>query len=279
MNRSTTGLVGSVATMSTERFEAIQLDTTDGVATITLNRPAQFNALNLQMARELLAATIELDESPDVRCVVITGAGKAFFAGGDLSAFGTAGDTVGALLKEMTAYFHGAVSRLAAMDAPVIAKVNGVAAGAGFSFMLACDLAVAASSAKFTMAYTRSGLTPDGSSTWFLPRTVGLRRAQELTLLNPTLTAAQALDWGLITRVVGDDELDTTVAEMARAIATGPTRTLGAAKRLLRESADHGLEAQMEIEARQIAAIAKTDDGREGIAAFLGKRAPTYTGR
>jgi 2-(1,2-epoxy-1,2-dihydrophenyl)acetyl-CoA isomerase len=264
--------------MSTERFEAIALNVTDGVATITLNRPAQFNALNLQMARELLAATIELDESPDVRCVVITGAGKAFFAGGDLSSFGSAGDGLGALLKEMTAYFHGAVSRLVAMDAPVIAKINGVAAGAGFSFMLACDLAVAAASARFTMAYTRSGLTPDGSSTWFLPRTVGLRRAQELTLLNPTLSASQALEWGLITRVVTDEELDATVAGMARSIATGPTRTLGAAKRLLRESADHGLEAQMEIEARQIAAIAKTADGREGVAAFLAKRAPTYTG-
>ncbi len=263
----------------TPAYETIQLHVEAGVATITLNRPAQFNALNLQMSKDLLDATIRLDENPEVRCVVLTGNGKAFFAGGDLSGFGAAGDSRGALLKEMTTYFHGAISRLAAMNAPVIAKINGVAAGAGFSAMLACDLAVAAASAKFTMAYTRSGLTPDGSSTWFLPRTVGLRRAQELTLLNPTLSAEQALEWGLITKVVPDADLDTAVAEMAASLAAGPTLTLGGAKRLLRESADHGLEAQMEREARSIASIALTADGREGVAAFLEKRAAVYQGR
>ncbi len=260
-------------------YETIQLHFAAGVATITLDRPAQFNALNLQMSKDLLDAAIRLDEDPGVRCVVLTGAGKAFFAGGDLSGFGAAGDSRGALLKEMTTYFHGAISRLGSINAPVIAKVNGVAAGAGFSTMLACDLAVAATSAKFTMAYTRAGLTPDGSSTWFLPRTVGLRRAQELTLLNPTLTADQALDWGLITKVVPDAELDAAVAEMAAMIAAGPTLTLGRAKRLLRESADHGLETQMEREARAIAASSLTADGREGVAAFLGKRAAVFQGR
>ncbi len=260
-------------------YETILLDIAESVATITLNRPAQFNALNLQMAKDLLHATIQLDEDPSVRCVVLTGAGKAFFAGGDLSTFGEAGDGRGALLKEMTTYFHGAISRLAAMDAPVIAKINGVAAGAGFSTMLACDLAVAASSAKFTMAYTKSGLTPDGSSTWFLPRTVGLRRAQELTLLNPTLSADEALQWGLITRVVPAEELDNTVNTMAAAIAAGPTKTLAGAKRLLRTSSENGLETQMELEARQIAAASLTQDGREGVSAFLEKRAPTYLGR
>lgn len=260
-------------------YETIDVDLQAGIATITLNRPAQFNALNLQMSKDLLDATIRLDEDPAVRCVVLTGAGKAFFAGGDLSGFGAAGDGRGGLLKEMTTYFHGAIARLGAMNAPVIAKINGVAAGAGFSTMLACDLAVAAASAKFTMAYTRSGLTPDGSSTWFLPRTVGLRRAQELTLLNPTLTADQALEWGLITKVVPDAELAGAVAEMAALIAAGPTLTLGGAKRLLRMSADHGLETQMEHEARSIAAISLTRDGREGVAAFLEKRAAVFEGR
>jgi 2-(1,2-epoxy-1,2-dihydrophenyl)acetyl-CoA isomerase len=260
-------------------FETIMLDQSDGVATITLNRPAQFNALNLQMSKDLLAATIALDEDPTVRCVVLTGAGKAFFAGGDLSTFGDAGDGRGALLKEMTTYFHGAIARLAAMDAPVIAKINGVAAGAGFSTMLACDIAVASASAKFTMAYTKAGLTPDGSSTWFLPRTVGLRRAQELTLLNPTLTADEALTWGLVTRVVPAEELDAAVATMAASIASGPTKTLGGAKRLLRASADNGLETQMELEARQIAAASLTHDGREGVSAFLEKRVAVFTGQ
>jgi 2-(1,2-epoxy-1,2-dihydrophenyl)acetyl-CoA isomerase len=261
-----------------QTYSTLLVDITDHVGTITLNRPDQFNALDLQMSKDLLAATIGFDENPDVRCVVITGAGKAFFAGGDLSGFGAAGDGRGALLKEMTTYFHGAIARLAHMDAPVIAKVNGVAAGAGFSTVLACDLAIATSSAKFTMAYTKSGLTPDGSSTWFLPRTVGLRRAQELTLLNPVLTAQQARDWGIITQVVDDGELDAAVAAMATMLANGPTKTLGAAKRLLRQSADHGLETQMDDEARAIAAASLTHDGREGVTAFLEKRPATFTG-
>jgi 2-(1,2-epoxy-1,2-dihydrophenyl)acetyl-CoA isomerase len=260
-------------------YETITLVQQGGIATITLNRPAQFNALNLQMSKDLLNVAIGLDEDPSVRCVVLTGAGKAFFAGGDLSAFGDAGDGRGALLKEMTTYFHGAIARFASMNAPVIAKVNGVAAGAGFSMMLACDLAVAASSAKFTMAYTRSGLTPDGSSTWFLPRTVGLRRAQELTLLNPTLSAAQALEWGLVTRVVDDAELDAQTTELAESLAAGPTLTLGAAKRLLRDSADHGLASQMELESQAIARASLTHDGREGVNAFLDKRLAQFTGQ
>jgi 2-(1,2-epoxy-1,2-dihydrophenyl)acetyl-CoA isomerase len=263
----------------TVSYETILLDQRDGVATITLNRPAQFNALDLQMSKDLLSATINLSEDASVRCVVITGAGKAFFAGGDLSSFGAAGDARGALIKEMTAYFHGAISRLAHMNAPVIAKINGPAAGAGFSMMLACDLALAAESAKFTMAYTKAGLSPDGSSTWFLPRTVGLRRAQELTLLNPTLTAAQALEWGLVTRVVADDALNTAVDELAQQIADGPTLSLGAAKRLLRTSSDHSLEAQMEYESQAIAAASLSADGREGVAAFTEKRAPRFNGR
>jgi 2-(1,2-epoxy-1,2-dihydrophenyl)acetyl-CoA isomerase len=260
-------------------YETIVVDHRGGVATITLNRPAQFNALNLQMSKDLLQATISLDEDPSVRCVVVTGAGKAFFAGGDLSVFGEAGAGRGAMLKEMTTYFHGAIARLAAMNAPVVAKINGVAAGAGFSLMLACDIAVAATSAKFTMAYTRAGLTPDGSSTWFLPRTVGLRRAQELTLLNPTLSATQALEWGLVTRVVDDANLEAETTAIANELAQGPTLSLGSAKRLLRESADHGLVSQMEYESREIAQASLTVDGLEGVDAFLTKRPAAFRGR
>jgi 2-(1,2-epoxy-1,2-dihydrophenyl)acetyl-CoA isomerase len=260
-------------------YETLLTERSDAIVTVTLNRPAQFNALNLQMSKDLLDVAIRVDEDASIRCVVLTGAGKAFFAGGDLSSFGAAGDLRGALIKEMTAAFHGAISRLARMDAPVIAKINGVAAGAGFSTMLACDIAIAARSAKFTMAYTRAGLSPDGSSTWYLPRTVGLRRAQEITLLNLTLTAEQALDWGLVTRVVDDSDLDAAVSAIATELADGPTRTIGVAKRLLRDSSDHGLETQMEHEARAIAAMSLTDDGREGVSAFMEKRAARFTGR
>ncbi len=259
-------------------LEQVLFAVTDGVATITLNRPEQFNALTLRMARELHLAAIACDENPEVRAVVITGNGKAFFAGGDLSSFDAAGDDRSALIKEMTTYFHAAISRFNRMDAPVIAAVNGVAAGAGFSLMMSTDLAYAARSAKFTMAYTRAGLTPDGSSTYFLPRLVGLRRAQELTLTNRTLTAEEAQQWGLLTDVVNDGDLMANVAALAIGLAKGPTRSFGASKRLMRDGINETLETQMELETRAIAAASLRHDGREGVAAFLAKRAPVFTG-
>lgn len=259
-------------------FEHIELVVDGAVATVTLNRPAQFNALNLRMARELHLAAIACDENPTVRAVVITGAGKAFFAGGDLGEFDAAGDGRGALIKEMTTYFHAAISRFNRMDPPVIAAINGVAAGAGFSLMLSTDLAIAARSAKFTMAYTRAGLTPDGSSTYFLPRIVGIRRAQELTLTNRTLTADEALSWGLVTDVVNDGDLFEHVMSLARQLADGPTKSFGVAKRLMRDGINETLETQMEYETRAIAAASLRADGREGVAAFLAKRPPLFLG-
>ena len=259
-------------------MEFVLYSVCDGVAKVTLNRPAQFNALNLGMARELYDAAIACGEDPAVRAVVITGAGKAFFAGGDLASFHEAGDRRAALIREMTSAFHGAIARFNSIDAPVIAAVNGVAAGAGFSMMLSCDLAIAARSAKFSMAYTKAGLTPDGSSTYFLARTVGLRRAQELTLTNRTLTADEALDWGLLTRVVDDAVFGESVDQLAQEIAKGPTRSFGAAKRLIRKGFDESLETQMENETGEIAAASVRRDGREGVDAFLGKRAPVFHG-
>lgn len=259
-------------------MDHVLFDVADGVATVTLNRPAQFNALNLAMARELYEVALACGEDRNVRAVVVTGAGKAFFAGGDLASFHEAGDRRGALIREMTAHFHAAIARFNSLDAPVIAAVNGVAAGAGFSMMLSCDLAVAARSAKFSMAYTKAGLTPDGSSTYFLGRTVGLRRAQELMLTNRTLTADEALDWGLLTRVVDDVSFRESVDQLAREIAAGPTRSFGAAKRLVRKGFDESLETQMENETGEIAAASLRRDGREGVDAFLAKRAPVFVG-
>jgi 2-(1,2-epoxy-1,2-dihydrophenyl)acetyl-CoA isomerase len=208
--------------------------------------------------------------------VLITGSGRFFCAGGDLKSFAAQGDELPRHLKQVTADFHAAVSRLNRMDAPVVIAVNGVAAGAGFSFALAGDLAVAAESARFTMAYTRAGLTPDGSSTYFLPRLVGLRRAKELTLTNRTLTAAEALGWGLVNQVVPDAELAETARALARELAGGATLALGAAKRLLDGGLNATLETAMEDEAQAISAMARTADGREGIAAFLEKRPPAF---
>jgi 2-(1,2-epoxy-1,2-dihydrophenyl)acetyl-CoA isomerase len=164
------------------------------------------------------------------------------------------------------------------MDAPVIAAVNGSAGGAGVSLCLFADLVLAADSAKFTLAYTRAGLSPDGGSTYFLPRIVGVRRALELALTNRVLTAKEALDWGIVTRVVPDGELLTEAHMLAQQLAGGATRAYGAAKRLLHHSFAESLETQMELEAQAIAAQARTRDAREGIAAFIAKRKASFSG-
>ena len=259
-------------------YETILFEADSGVATVTLNRPEAANGMNAALIKELSDASIRCDEDRAIRAVVITGAGRFFSAGGDVKSFAAAGDDVGVLIKELTMYLHAAIARFAKMDAPVIAAVNGVAAGAGFSLAAACDLAVAAKSAMFLSAYTAAGLTPDGSSTYFLPRLVGMRRATELMLTNRRLSADEALEWGLINEVVADDEAVARAHEIAAELATGPTATYGAVKRLLQASASSALETQMEFEARTIAGSARSSDGREGITAFNEKRPPEYTG-
>ncbi len=259
-------------------FETLTLDVSDGIARITLNRPDAANSVNLQLAKDLMEAALACDEDPAARVVLLTGSGKMFCAGGDLGAFGAAGEAVPALLKEMTTYLHAAVSSFARMRAPVIAAVNGTAAGAGFSLAVSTDLAIAAESARFTMAYTQVGLTPDGSSTYFLPRLLGTRRTLELMLTNRALTAAEALEWGLVNRVVPDAELEAEATKLAQRLAAGPTGAFGATKKLVLSSGTESLESQMEKESRAIASAARQPDGREGIEAFLAKRKPKFSG-
>ena len=247
------------------------------VARITFNRPDVYNAMNLPFMRELRAAA-EACAKSGARAVVLTGAGRAFSAGGDLGAFAAAPDPEAAL-REMADILHEAVEIFARMDAPVIAAVNGTAAGAGLSVACMCDLVVAASSAKFTMAYTNAGLCPDGSSTFFVPRLIGLRRTQELVFTNRVLSAAEALDWQLVTRVVPDAELEGEVSKLAARLAAGPTRAYGVAKRMLLASAARDLTEQLDLESRSISGLSATPDGQEGIRAFLDRRAPAFTGR
>lgn len=258
-------------------YQTLRFERDAGIARIVLARPPA-NALDLGMARELAQVALACDEDPGVRAVVLTGDGKTFCAGGDLGSFAAEGERAPALLKEITASLHLAIARFARMRAPLIGAVNGVAAGAGFSLVAACDLAVAAGSARFTMAYTRAGLVPDGSSTFYLPRLIGLRRTQELMITNRLLSAAEALEWGILTRVVPDAELAATVNEMAAEIASGPTGSFAAVKRLLLLSGGDRLESQMEAESREIADAARRTDGREGITAFLEKRPPRFSG-
>ncbi len=265
--------------MTTEpAYETLLFERRDAVAVITLNRPPA-NALNPQMAADLARAAVVCIADRSIRAVVLTGAGdKLFCGGGDLRSFAAAGENAGALVLEMTKNLHSAVSRFARMDPPVLVALNGSAGGGGMSMALAGDLMFAADHAKLTMAYTRAGLSPDGSSTWFLARLVGLRRAAELTLLNRSLTAEEALDWGLVNRVLPAIDLMPTVLETAAQLAAGPTGAFGRAKRLLLDGMTQALDTQMEQESLGIAASLSSPDGREGVQAFLEKRRPEFAG-
>ena len=264
--------------MAAEEYDTLKFEVRDGVAHVTLDRPEAANSLNLEMAQELLRAMLHCDEDPAIGAVLIAGAGRMFCVGGDLKSFAQQEEQLPFYLKEVTTYLHAAVSRMARMDLPVVAAVHGVAAGAGFSLACACDLVVAAESARFTMAYTNAGLTPDGSSTYYLPRLVGFKRAMELVLTNRELSAREAMEWGIVTRVVPDEDLSTEAGELASQLAAGATKALGTSKRLLHTSWTETLETQMEHETRAIADISRTADAREGIAAFTQKRAASFEG-
>ena len=261
-------------------FETLLYEVADNVATITINRPQAANAMGPLTAKEFCAAAMDAESDPAVRAVVLTGAGKMFCAGGDLGAFAEAGDGARKLLMQMTGDLHLGLSRLGRGKAPVICAVNGTAAGAGFSLVMASDLAIAAESAVFTMAYTRAGLSPDGSSTFYMPRKLGDRRARELMLTNRVLSSQEALDWGVVNQVVPDADLQTEAMALARKLAAGPTAAFGAVKTLLNGTFEQTLESQMELEARSIAdlAAAGDGDGREGINAFVEKRKPQFKG-
>ncbi len=260
-------------------YDTIDLTVHDNVAQLTLNRPEAANSINVELARDLMYAALQCDEDPAVRAVVLSGNGRMFCGGGDLKTFATKGADLPHYLKEVTTYLHAAVSRLTRMDAPVIAAVHGSAAGAGMSLACAADIVLAADGAKFTMAYTRAGLVPDGSSTYFLSRIVGLRRALELTLTNRVLSAAEAMALGIVTRVVPEAQLPDEADALAAAFAAGPTKAFGASKRLLHAGWTGTLETQMELETRAIADVARGADAHEGIAAFVEKRPARFTGR
>ncbi len=270
---------GRVEERPNERFDTLNFEVGEGVARVTLQRPEVGNAINQQMARDLMNVALRCDEDPAVRAVVLTGSGRMFCSGGDLKSFAQYGEDLPLHIKETTTYLHAAVSRFARMDAPLIAAVHGAAAGAGLSLTLACDLALAGEVARFTLGYSKVGLTPDGSSTYFLPRLVGFRRAMELALTGRVLSAREAREWGIATRVVPEADLLSEAADLAKELAAGPTGALGASKRLLHAGWNESLETQMEAETRAIADVARTADAREGVSAFVQKRAPSFRDR
>ena len=256
-------------------FETLKFATSGPIASIVLDRPDAANGMNDTMTREL-AVVAALCDNDQTKVVTITGAGRFFCAGGDLKAIAGA-PSAGAFVKGIADDLHQALSTFARMDAVVITAVNGVAAGAGFSLAVTGDLVLSAESAKFTMAYTKAGLSPDGSSSYYLPRLIGIRRTQELMLTNRTLTAAQALDWGLLTEVVPDGELAARTDELAQLMAATARPSNSAVKKLLLSTYGAAIEEQMDLESQLIAVCADSADGQEGIAAFLGKRNPEFS--
>jgi len=260
-------------------LETLKLDIAGPIATITLDRPDAANSLNLAMGNDLLAVANVCASDASIRAVILTAEGRMFCAGGDVGGFAKA-ENAGELLRAITTGLHAAIARLQRMDAPLIVAVNGVAAGAGMSIALTGDFVIAAASAKFTMAYTAIGLSPDGSSTFFLPRLVGPLKAKELMMRNPVLSAEEALSLGIVSEVVADEELMTTAGALAEKLAAGPTKAYGEVKRLVADSFNTPLEAQMERETCSIANLANsTDDARNGIAAFLAKEKVEFKGQ
>jgi len=260
-------------------FKTIEMIQEGALATVRLNRPSQYNALDDQMAEELLEAARRVHRDPGIRAMVLTGTGAAFCGGGDVKAFVKAGDGVPEFVESVVTPFHLFITMMVRMGKPTIAAVNGVAAGGGFSLAMCCDLVLAAATASFTSAYSRIGASPDGSMSYFLPRMIGPRRTLELYLTNRVLSAEEALDWGIVTKVVPAASLQEEAHKLALHLAAGPTAAFGRARDLIYGSIDHSLETQLELEARGIIASARTADFREATRAFVEKRTPAYGGR
>ena len=248
----------------------------DGVTTITLDRPGKNNALDQVMADALAEATATAADDPSTRAILLRSEGRNFCVGGDVSTFG--GADAPAEIERLARSLHDTVLRLATARAPVVAAVQGSAAGAGLSLAAAADLVVAGASASFVMAYVGIGLTPDGGATWTLPRLIGLRRSQVLAYTNRRLTASEAETWGLVSETCRDDHLQDRAATLARSLADGPTSTFGVLKRLLSSGGAAGLGPHLDDEATEIGRALARPDGIEGVTAFIERRPAIYPG-
>lgn len=250
----------------------------DRVAHVRFNRPEGANAVSPAFSADLRAVMVAIEFDPSVKAASFTAEGKVFCAGGDLKLFHAAGDGVAQLAADMLVDYHGAIYKMNSIPKPFVAGVRGAAGGAGLSLMSAFDLVVSAASAKYTMAYTRAAMTPDGTASYFVARHIGLRRMMDLTLTNRVLSAAEAEDWGLVNRVVGDDDVDSATAALAQQLADGPAWALGHAKRVVYHGYEASLPAAGEHEGVVISQAMQRHDGLEGIAAFAEKRTPDFDG-
>ncbi len=263
-------------------LDTVNLTLLDGVATIELNRPQALNAWNKQLGEDLLAALSQAAADEAVRAVRITGAGRAFSSGADLRDI--SGDDLTPegrpnVYGVLTERYHPIMHAIREMEKPVVAAVNGGAVGIGCSLALCCDLVLAAQSAYFLLAFVNIGLVPDGGSSLFVPTRVGMARAAEMAMLGERVTAAQALDWGLINRVFADEVLARESAALTARLAAGPTRSYAASKRQLNNQLYSNMSEQLELEAKLQQEMAGSDDFIEGVSAFLAKRPADFHGR
>jgi 2-(1,2-epoxy-1,2-dihydrophenyl)acetyl-CoA isomerase len=251
-----------------------------GVLQVTLNRPEKLNAFNAEMHLLLRKALERAADEPEVRAVLLTGAGRGFCAGQDLSERDVSpGAAPIDLSASLGSYYNPLVRRLRELPKPVVCAVNGVAAGAGANIALACDIVIAARSASFIESFSRIGLVPDAGGTWFLPRLVGKARAMGLALLGEKLSAEQAAQWGLIWKVVDDASLPQEAASLCRSLAEGPTKGYGLIKRAMHASSGHSLDAQLDLERDLQREAGYSEDYREGVTAFKEKRPPRFKGK
>lgn len=258
-------------------YETIDFKLEGGIARLTLNRADRLNSFTVQMHEEVADALARLKRA---RCLVLTGAGRGFCAGQDLNDRAVApGEAAVDIGESVEKRWNPLVRRLTTLPFPVIARVNGVAAGAGANIALACDIVIAAKSAKFIQSFAAIGLIPDSGGTWVLPRLVGQARALGLALTGEPLPADKAAEWGLIWKAVEDDQLDAEVDGLAARFATGPTRGLAAIKRMIRESWGQTLDAELDRQRDTMRELGFSDDYREGVAAFMEKRKPNFTGK
>ena len=259
-------------------YKNLKFEVESNIGRIILNRPEAANAITVPLVKELLDVAIKCEAGKPIRALILQGKGSIFCAGGDLK-FMTEQDNLRESISEMIGILHVALSKIDHLDAPLIGAITGTAAGAGLSLVSACDMVIAGKSVKFTSAYTAAGLTPDGSSTFHLPRSIGKKRTMELMLTNRVLSADEALDWGLINSVVDDDDVIKEANKLAGRIALGPTKAFGGVNEMIRQSFSNGLETQMELESQIFSEQLKGEDGPEGIKAFTEKRRPSYKGK
>lgn len=248
------------------------------VLEIILNRPEQRNAMTIELF-DAFETALSRAEKPDVRAVLVRGEGKAFCVGGDIRVFAEVAGRGDFIPEAAPDHLHRSIERIRAMEKPVLAVVHGPCAGAGLSLVLACDLAVAAEDSKFNLAYVGIGLSPDGGSTYFLPRHVGMKRATEIFMTGGTMTAAEALALGLVNRVTPAEDVLEQGRAMAQILSMGPTLAYARLKKLMNVTFDNSIAEQLALESKFFSASSKTEDFREGVAAFLGKRAPEFQGK